>query len=290
MSIHITIKTEANLNLAATKYITMRKFIPVLLALSFIFQGCDMIEYHPYDGRVSGERDINNKNIARIEKACKGKTAIRFAVISDTQRWYDETEDAVKALNKRNDIDFVIHAGDVSDFGLTKEFIWMRDRLNELNTPYVVILGNHDCLANGMDVFHTVFGEVNLSFLAGNTKFVCLNTNALEFDYSHPVPDFEFILNELNDEREEYQKTVMAMHVRPYNEQFNNNIAPVFQHYIKQFRDLQFCINGHDHQLQVEELFDDGVIYYGCPNIAKKKYLAFTINADDTYDYEVVEF
>jgi len=248
-----------------------------------------MIEYHPYDGRVSGETGINEKNIKRIEEVCKGKETIRFAVIGDTQRWYDETELFVKALNARNDIDFVIHGGDVSDFGLTKEFTWMRDILNKLNVPYVVLLGNHDCLANGVDVFHTVFGEVNFSFLAGNTKFICLNTNALEFDYSHPVPDFQFIEEEYKDTREEYQKTIFAMHVRPFSEQFNNNVANVFQRYIKEFPQLQFCLNAHDHQITADDLFDDGVIYYGSANIQKRKYLLFTLKPDG-YDYEVVGF
>ena len=156
-----------------------------------------MIEYHPYDGRISGKTDINKKNIARIEEACRNKETIRFALIGDTQRWYDETEDFVNALNKRNDIDFVIHGGDVSDFGLTKEFLWQRDILNKLKVPYVVLLGNHDCLANGIEVFRKVFGDENFSFIAGRTKFVCLNTNALEFDYSLPVPDFQFIEQEI---------------------------------------------------------------------------------------------
>lgn len=268
----------------------MRRLLTTLLTLAFIFQGCDIIEYHPYDGRVSGEKGINAKNMGIIEDICKNKKSLRFAFLGDTQRWYDETEDFVKNLNERDDIDFVIHGGDVSDFGLTKEFMWMRDIMNKLDVPYVVILGNHDCLANGIEIFQTIFGEVNYSFMAGNVKFVCLNTNALEFDYSYPVPDFEFILKELDDEREEYEKTILAMHVRPYNEQFNNNIAPVFQDYIKRFKNLQFCINAHDHQLKITDIFDDGVIYYGTPNIAKRQYIIFTINEDDTYDYEVEEF
>lgn len=249
-----------------------------------------MIEYHPYDGRISGEKDINKKNIARIEAACKGKKKIHFALISDSQRWYDETEELVRDINKRDNIDFVIHAGDVSDFGVTKEFVWMRDILNKLNVPYVVLLGNHDCLANGLEIYRTIFGKENFSFLAGNTKFVCLNTNALEFDYSLPVPDFLFIENELKDEREEIKKTVVAMHVRPFDGQFNNNVANVFQHYIKEFKDLQFCLNGHDHHLKIEDLFDDGVVYYGAPSADKRKYLLFTINEDDTYNYEIVEY
>ena len=59
--------------------------------------GCDMIEYHPYDLDIDGETDVNRRNIERIETATYGKEEIRFAVISDTQRWYDETEDAVEA-------------------------------------------------------------------------------------------------------------------------------------------------------------------------------------------------
>ena len=151
----------------------MKKIYISLFAL-LTFTACEMIEYHPYDGRIKGETGINAKNIARIEESCKGKKSIRFVMTRDTQRAYDETEDFVKTINKRNDVDFVIHGGDISDFGLTKEFMWQRDIMNKLKVPYVVLLGNHDCLANGIDVFHEVFGEVNFSFLAGNTKFICL--------------------------------------------------------------------------------------------------------------------
>lgn len=253
-------------------------------------QACDMIEYHPYDGRIEGETGINAKNIKLIEESCKDKETIRFAFMGDSQRWYDDTRDFVNTINNRNDIDFVIHGGDISDFGLTKEFMWMRDIMNKLAVPYVVLLGNHDCLANGESVHQEIFGDENFSFLAGNTKFICLNTNALEFDYSHPVPDFAFIENEYKDEREEWERTVFAMHVRPFNEQFNNNIANVFQRSLNLFRNLQFCLNAHDHHLAIDDLFDDGVMYYGTPNIAKRMYFLFTLKPDNNYDYEVLEF
>ncbi|MBB4036708.1 3',5'-cyclic AMP phosphodiesterase CpdA [Dysgonomonas hofstadii] len=268
----------------------MKKITTLLLISCLLLQSCEMIEYHPYDGRISGETGINQKNIERIETACAEKSTIRFILISDTQRWYDETEDVVKLINKRNDIDFVIHGGDISDFGLTKEFMWQRDILNKLTVPYVVLLGNHDCLANGIEIFEKVFGEVNFSFIAGRTKFVCLNTNALEFDYSYPVPDFKFIEQEMVSRKDDFDKTVMAMHVRPFSDQFNDNVANVFQRYIKEFPKLQFCLHGHNHSLEENDLFEDGIIYYGISNIAKRKYYVFTLKPDDTYDYEVVEF
>lgn len=265
-------------------------FYLLSIIFALVLHSCEMIEYHPYDGRVTGETDINNKNIARIEKACRNKESIRFVVASDTQRWYDETEDFVNSVNSLSNIDFVIHGGDVSDFGLTREFLWQRDILNRLHVPYVVLLGNHDCLANGVEVFQRVFGDINFSFIAGRTKFVCLNTNALEFNYSFSVPDFEFIEKELVSSKDKYDKTVVAMHARPFSEQFNNNVANVFQRYIKEFPNLQFCLNGHDHRLTADNLFEDGIMYYGSPNIKKRTYLIFTLLPDNTYKYETVEF
>ena len=161
--------------------------------------GCDLVEYHPYDARVDGPTGLNEKNMARIEAACEGRDTVRFVMMGDTQRYYDETEAFVRHLNGREDVDFVIHGGDVADFGLTDEFLWVRDIMEGLRVPYVTLLGNHDMLGNGMAVFERVFGEENFTFMAGRNRFVCLNTNALEFDYSHPVPDFEFLYEVMAD-------------------------------------------------------------------------------------------
>lgn len=266
----------------------MKKFF-LLSLLVPLFAGCNMFDYHPYDGRISGETGINNKNIALIEDKCKGRESFRFIMMGDTQRWYDETEDFVNAVNKRNDIDFVIHGGDLADFGLTKEFMWMRDIMNNLHVPYIALLGNHDCLANGEEIFRKIFGVPNFAFMAGNVKFVCLNTNALEYDYSHPIPDFNFIEEKRNENTEGHEKTIFAMHVRPYAEQFNNNVARPFQREIKEFPNLLFCLNAHDHTLNVTDIFDDGVLYYGSASINKRNYLLFTINPEG-YEYEVVDF
>lgn len=222
-----------------------------------------------------------------------GRTEMRFAVISDTQRWYDETEEAVNILNQRDDIDFVVHCGDFSDFGATREFEWQRDILEKFSMPYITVIGNHDCLGTGEDAYTTIFGELNYAFTAGDVRFVCLNTNALEYDYSRPVPDFDFIESEINycsAEDSGIRRTVVVMHVKPTEMVFNNNVAKPFEYYITMLPGLQFCLYGHEHHLTVDDLFGDGVLYYQCPNIAKRYYLLFTLNADGTYDYEAVEF
>lgn len=268
----------------------MRKYISLFILLISL-TSCEMFEAHPYDVKITGEQNLTEKNIKLIESQTKGAKSVRFAVISDTQRWYDETEDAVKAINSRGDIDFVINCGDMSDFGATKEFLMMRDIYNEFTMPYVCVIGNHDHLGTGLDTYRAVFGDTNFAFTAGNTRFICLNTNALEYDYSEAVPDFTFIENELNNLSPEIEKTVFAMHVAPYNIIFNNNVASPFEYYINRFPNVQFCLYGHDHTLRVDDLFNDGLLYYQCPNIAKRIYLVFTLNEDSNeYDYETVEF
>lgn len=163
------------------------KGITAIFLCCLLVAGCDLIDYHPYDVDIKGERDINAKNIQKIEAKCLGKSTIRFIAMGDSQRWYDETVDFVNAVNKRDDIDFVVHGGDFSDFGLTDEFLWQRDIMNKLKVPYVGLIGNHDCLGTGEDAFRQIFGDTNFSFIAGGVKFVCLNTNAMEYDYSEPI-------------------------------------------------------------------------------------------------------
>ncbi len=266
----------------------MRLFRLIFLSSVCLFVGgCDMIDYHPYDVHINGETNVNARNIERIERNCKDKDTIRFVTMGDSQRWYDETVDFVNHLNKRSDIDFVIHGGDMSDFGVTSEFLWQRNIMNELNVPYVALIGNHDCLGTGEETYQLVFGNPNFSFIAGRVKFVCLNTNAIEYDYSHPIPDFSFMEKQVNDRKHEFDKTVLSMHIRPFCEEFNNNVAYTFQYYVNRFPGVQFCTAAHEHRLFEENLFEDGVMYYMSDCMKERSYYIFTITPDG-YEREVV--
>jgi 3',5'-cyclic AMP phosphodiesterase CpdA len=248
-----------------------------------------MIDYHPYDVRISGDREINAKNILRIEAECKNKDTIRVVYTGDTQGWMDETRDMVSSINNRGNIDFVVHGGDVSDFGLTQEFEWQRDILNKLSVPYVVIIGNHDCVGTGKQAFRDIFGTFNFSFIAGRVKFVCLNTNAIEYDYTEPVPDFDFMEQETKTDSDRFDRTIISMHTRPYSDQFNNNVAKAFEYYVKMFPGVLFCTVAHDHSISVNDIYNDGITYYGSDCAKDRNYLLFTITPNG-YEYEVVYF
>lgn len=267
-----------------------RNFLWVLLG--FGLSGCDHVfEYHPYDLRLESKyKDINRKNISRLESADRGSDTVRLVFMGDSQRWYDETEDFVKSVNRLEKVDLVIHGGDISDFGLKKEYCWMHDILSKLKVPYVLIIGNHDNLGSGREVYGVMYGDLNFSFVYGRTKFVCLNTNALEFDYAVPVPDFKFLKQEIEDpESDRYDKTVVAMHAQPGNVVFNNNAADPFEEYIRRLKNLQFCLHAHAHSIMVNDFFNDGVIYYGCASMKGRSYLLFTITKN-SYNREVINF
>lgn len=260
----------------------------VLLSLLLcLTASCDLIDVHPYDGKIDGDKDINARNIARIENNTRGKSQIRFAVISDTQRWYDETEDEVAHINRREDLDFVLHCGDLSDFGVTKEFEWQQRILNKLRVPYVVLLGNHDCIGSGKDVYRAMFGKENFSFVAGPTRFICLDTNALEFDFSNPVPDLMYIEGFRGDT--ESKNTIVTMHVSPYSDEFNNNVAKAFEEEVMSLKNPLCCIHGHGHATEAHELFGDGLMYYQITCAKDRQYYVFTVN-ENGYEYETISY
>lgn len=253
-----------------------------------ILTACSAIDIHPYDCDIKGERDINRKNATLIEQRLQGKEEFSFAFISDTQRWYDSTQEAVEDINRRN-VDFLVHGGDLTDFGITKEFLWQRDILQTLDVPWVTTIGNHDCLGSGEQAFEAIFGAQNFHFTAGNVLFVMLNTNAMEFNYSTPVPDFNFLGELLKNIPPNVERTIFLMHARPFAYGFNNNVAHIFDYYIREFPNVQFCLFGHEHKIMQEDLFNSGNMYYGVSNIDKRKYYIFTIKKEG-YEWEIVEF
>ena len=242
---------------------------------------------HPYDVNFKGEKDINALHIAQIEQRCVQKDTLRIAVLSDTHGWYSDTRDIIGDINNRQDVDFVIHCGDLTDTGTKKEFEWVRDILGQLNKPYVALIGNHDFLGTGDQAYKRLFGKTDFSFIASRIKFVCLNTNATEYDYLAPVPNFGFMESEITADNNLFDRTIVIMHARPYSDQFNNNVAKAFQRYLNLFPGIMFCISGHDHRIQSDNLYGNGLIFYGIDCAEHRNYHIFIITKEG-YDYEIV--
>ena len=267
--------------------IDVRRLIFLLAVV--MFTSCeDIFHTHPYDMNFKGEGNINARNIERIKTLCKDKDTLRFAVISDTHIWYVETEAAVNDINKRDSIDFVIHSGDLTDSGTTFEYKQARKFLGRLNKPYVALIGNHDFLGTGEQGYDWMYGKRNFSFIISGVKFVCIDTNATEYDHMAAVPDFTFMENEAKTGTMPFDRTIVVMHAAPYSEQFNNNVSKAFNYYLHMFPGLMFCINGHEHNSVIRDIFNDGILFYGIDSVSHRSYRIFTITPEG-YEKENID-
>lgn len=278
----------------------------LLTVITVVLSGCDNFESSPYAAKITGNRNTLATSLATLSQREPG-LPLRFAFITDTHDAIDEINTAIDIIRSRGNIDFIIHGGDMTDLGLPKEFMWCRDAMEKSELPFVTVIGNHDCLGNGEDSYEWIFGPKNYSFDVAGVHFVCLNTIALEYDYSEPVPDLNFILKDAESVAKTNQEhpgsithTVIVMHSRPFDEQFNNNVAAPFLYYLQQYPGMKtedgddsytkaFCLCGHNHNFQVTDLYDAGLLFYQGDNIAKRSFMIFTID-EDGYEMEKVEF
>lgn len=69
----------------------------------------------------------------------------------------------------------------------------------------------------------------------------------------------------------------------------NDNVAKVFQHYVKQYPGIQFCTAAHTHHYRDDVIFDDGIHYITSDCMDYRSYLVFTITPEK-YTYELVKY
>lgn len=260
----------------------------MVCVMGILVYSCEVFEYHPYDTKDFDAFNLNESNIEQIVANDNLSDTLRFVFMGDTQRYYDETHDFVDAVNKLENIDFVIHGGDITDFGMSKEYKWINDAFNTLDVPFVTLIGNHDVLGHGKEIFQYLYGDYNFSFITKGTRFICLNTNALEFDLSTPVPDYEYMQRFIGDTIGT-ENTIVLMHVPPFSTGFNNNSADFFNSIIEEYKNVRFCLHAHTHKLEENDFFDNGIMYYGCDDISGRSYMVFTVTPDSYY-YSVETF
>ena len=272
-----------------------RNLYSPLLSIVLLASCDDVFQTHPYDVHSNGEHNLNTKNMARIEEAFTDNDTLRIAFISDTHLWHSDARDEVADVNHMN-VDFVVHCGDLTDTGTTKEFEWSRDILNGLRMPYVALIGNHDFLGTGDQTYSVMYGKMDFSFIAARVKFVCLNTNATEYDYMAAVPNFDFMEEETTRDSARFDRTVIVMHAPPYSDQFNNNVCKAFRRYLDFFPGLMCCVYGHCHGDDVGSLYDDDlrqsvrtVVFWGIDCAEHRNYRIMTITPDG-YEMEQIRY
>jgi 3',5'-cyclic AMP phosphodiesterase CpdA len=263
------------MNLPDFRKLVLTFCLPALLFIT----ACEKFEYSPNEVRLEDdEQDLTRKHLDKIAALnLDKKSTFKFAVISDTQRFYDELEDVVKALNGRNDIDFLILTGDITDFGTTKEYRWINERMQELGIPFLTVIGNHDCVGNGKKIYKEMYGPYDYTMNIGRNRFVFINTNSREF--SDPVPDLNFFRNALQDTTNFDQAFVLS-HIPPFDDDFENSMEEEFAR-ISRDHKVKVSIHGHKHgYADPQKYYDDKVDYLIVGSVQKRGYEEVTVTGN----------
>jgi Icc protein len=217
------------------------------------------------------EKNLTYKNIQKIQ-AIPLKDTTRFILVGDTQRWYDETADFVESANQQDDISFVLHAGDISDFGLAWEFEWVNKIMKKLKYPYLTVIGNHDKVANGPDVYNRMYGPLNYSFEYGDNKFIFINTNSREYAFDGTAPDLNWLNSELRNNPGN-KNVIVTAHVPPFDGDFDQDLAGKYADMLAADPHVKFTLYGHQHSFKEGYFFDDGVNYILTTSMGKRGYI-----------------
>lgn len=222
----------------------IKKLLSILLLLLLL--SCDNIfEYSPYQVKVDkSDKGQNIKNLKKISKInSKEFKTFRIALFGDTHTFYDDFEDIVSELNKRDDYDFIINMGDITLSGINREFIWYSNIINKLKKPVLTIIGNHDYLANGYYVFDEMYGPTNFTFEYNNCKFVIFDD--VIWERKGRDPDFNWFDINLKNEQD-YTQVISFSHIPPWDQQFSIGNEMYFNYLLASHK-VKYSFHGHTH-------------------------------------------
>ena len=271
---------------SAKDCILLRSIAPATLQVFFVLcTACSVFEYHPYETNIpEAYRDLNSKAIRSIMANTQEKDTLVIIAMGDTQRFYDEVEDFVSSANK-HPADFVILNGDITDFGVKDEYLWVHDIMRKLNKPYVAVIGNHDLSGNGEKIYRKMYGPLNNAFVVNGYKFILLNTNSREYEFNGRVPDLTWLENELSVNG--FQQAVVASHVPPFDDDFDSFLEPRYAEILEESGKVPLSLHGHRHSFHESEPYGDGIKYLVSTSMDERMYLIIKLY-DDQITFEKI--
>lgn len=130
----------------------------------------------------------------------------KFALLTDlhitkTEPAVEDLQNAVNDINARNDIDFVLVTGDLTEEGDRKSLQKAKDILDKLSVKYYAVPGNHETKwsESGVTAFGDIFGGERFRFEHNEYLFLGFNTGPLmRMADGHVVPqDITWLQEEL---------------------------------------------------------------------------------------------
>lgn len=208
-------------------------------------QGCsEMFSYSPFDTNVTtNEHNISETSF--ISNDTTGNDTLRFAFFSDSHDNYDEMESLISSINHRNDLQFIISGGDITNFGLSWEFQKYYSLVKRIRIPVVTAIGNHDYVSNGGIIYRRLFGPPNVTFACKGYKFIVFDDVVWE-NGNNPL-DFNWLGDALDDSG---KQNILIAHLPPWDEQMDSTHRANFTTTLTPANTM-LCLYGHTHTFQL---------------------------------------
>lgn len=248
----------------------------IFFFLAAVLISCNHFEFSPDQSfdRIS-LRNVNARNLKKLGDGATDDT-VKFVLTGDSQKSRDETVKFCKAVNAIQGIDFVVLAGDITEFGILKEMLWISRTLEDLRPPYVAVIGNHDETGRGKAAFLNMFGTLNYSFVYGGIKFVCHDSNSREYNFNGEVPNISWLKNELKSSRE-VTGFIGISHVPVNSEDFDNSLKADYLHTFAQTSGFLASLSAHTHNYELFYPDNSGIPYIITSAMANSEFLIVQI-------------
>jgi 3',5'-cyclic-AMP phosphodiesterase len=252
----------------------------LLLLLSLLWACENPFSFSPFEARVPETlRHTTDENLKRINEldATWTDTVVHVALISDPHYHFNNLNDALLDINRKNEAAFIIVTGDLTENGLQKEFELFRKIMNTSELPYVTVIGNHDYLSNGGEVYQQIFGQLNYSFTFQDVKFVMWDDVVWE---SKKNPDWQWLKEQFTSETKASANTAQKRiipfsHIPPDDPQVTN-LSTLYRDLMVN-RGAGISIHGHKHKYTAEQYYGDGVTYITIGSPQMRAYAMLTI-------------
>lgn len=257
------------------------KYLVLIMLIGSLLISCDKFEYNVYEvNRTLQDETVTTEyNINRLLHG-QHKDSLHIIFTGDTQRFYDDVEDMVESVNELPDVDLVIITGDIADFGTAREYELINKQFKLLKVPFLTVIGNHDCLANGKELYEDIYGPLNYAFTWNGIRFIMHNTNSREYAFNGSIPDLDWMSKQLSDSNN-YQSCIFVSHVPPYSDDFDTTLQSAYTSLIRNAKNTILSSNGHRHDYALEQPFNDGIWYLNTSSPSHRVYSYVTIAKHD---------
>lgn len=261
----------------------MRTGVYLSLCLLFVLLlvSCDKwFEYTPYSADVPEKMErttAHNLSFLREKEAGMDPgSSFKIALISDSHLNFDDLHDAIDRISEEEDICFVIHGGDMTSGGMLSEYMIFWNIADKLDLPYFTTIGNHDCLANGEQIYTSMFGDPNYTFEFQQNKFIFFND--VNWELNNREPDYLWLNAELADAAN-FRNVFVITHIPPWTDQFTPLQSIVYRMLIRD-AGVGISIHGHQHDPWFGDNYHDSTLYMVIGSVDKRGYYELNIEPD----------